>query len=59
MKDVFTKTDFIDKFESVFGENAPKNILTGRQHSVELEMNIHSKYLLDQTRVSGNFWYEK
>ena len=59
MKDVFTKNNYFDKFESVFGENAPKSILTGGQRLLELEMDIQSKYLSDQIqkKVSGNFWY--
>ena len=59
MKDVFNKNNYIDKFQSVFGENAQKPILTGGQHLVELEVDIQSKYLTDRTEVSGNFWYEK
>ena len=58
MKDVFNKNNYIDKFESVFGENAQQPILTGEQHLVQLEVDIQSKYLTHQTEVSGNFWYE-
>ena len=56
MKDVFNKNNYIDKFESVFGERDQKPILTGEQGLVELEMDIQSKYLTDRTEVSGNFW---
>ena len=59
MKDVFNKNNYIDKFQSVFGENAQNPILTGRQHLVKLEVDIQSKYLTDRTEVSGNFWYGK
>ena len=59
MKDVFNKNNYIDKFESVFGENVEHPILNGEQHLVELEVDIQSKYLTHHKKVSGNFWYEK
>ena len=55
MKEVFRKNNYIDKFESVFGETVPENILNGLQHSVALEIDMQSEYLRDQP---GNFWYE-
>ena len=59
MKDVFSKSKYIDKFESVFGGFAPEKILNGRKQKVELEVNMQSKYLDDRATESGNFWYGK
>ena len=58
MKDVFTNSNYIDKFESVFRENAPENILSG-VHSVHLEIDMQSEYLKDQAGTAGHFWYDK
>ena len=59
MNDVFSKNNYIDKFESVFGENDQMVIMTGEQHSVELEIDMQSEYLTDQTQVSRNIWYKE
>ena len=61
MKDVFSNNNYIDKFESVFGENDKKDIMTGEQHLVELEMDMQSEYLTDQTHSdqSRNIWYKE
>ena len=59
MKDVFSKNNYIDKFESVFGKNEKKDLMTGEQHLVELEMDMQSEYLTDLTQVSRNIWYKE
>ena len=55
MKDVFSNNNYIDKFESVFGENDKKDIMTGEQHLVDMQ----SEYLTDLTQVSRNIWYKE
>ena len=57
MKQVFSSSEYLDSFEHVFENNASDELINGHQHSIELDVDMQSKYLTDRASNPGNFWY--
>lgn len=56
MEDVFEKSDFTDSFEAAFDDQSIKGeILSGRVDSIELDIDMHAKYLTELETTERNF----
>ena len=57
MKEVYRSSEYVDNFENVFQNNISHNVLKGHHRTIELDIDMQSKYLKDRASMSGNFWY--
>ena len=56
ISEIYKESKYINNFQTVFGNNDGNDIFYGNKKTIELEIDMQSKYLYDRSNQTGSFW---